>query len=228
VGTEGKDRTSLGIVGTGAMLVVGGVAVGVLMCGGGFGAAILERLPEIVYAPETVKIPATSHRLPNVTAQRAPDPEPRSPEPSVRSSDPPDRRWDPAPRVFREPARWTEGAEPTPLAPLVVEPVPMPLMPAPLQPAAVVPTPLTPVPEPMAVPSGPMAMVSLTGDAVSVVARPATGPSFRLPGRVPPGTYDVVVTFAGREPFSAGSLLVLDAGPRSVTCRASLGICKIR
>lgn len=227
-------KTSLGIVATGLVLVAGGLAVGLLVCGGGFGSAVLEKLPEIVYAPEPVVIPATSHRLPDVIAGRPPEPAQPSPAPVAFSTEPP---------VFREPARWTQGAgtpvvpEPvafppapqSPVSPPGFDPVLVPL--EPLQPVLQpVPMPFEPrpvVPVPLA-PSGPAARVSLSGDAVSVVAVSAQGPRVALPGSVPPGTYDVVVTFAGREPFSAGSLLVLDAGPRSVTCRSSLGICKIR
>ncbi|MCA9568985.1 MAG: hypothetical protein KC656_14145 [Myxococcales bacterium] len=222
--TRGANvKTSLGIMGTGAALLAGTVAVGMLICGGGFGGAVLERLPDVVFAPDPVMLPATQHRLPDVRPKpgvpvaRNPDPAPSWPEPRT---------------VFRDPPRWTEPgpeamATDVPLVPLVPEPMPMVMEPG-------FPVPMPAVPVPMAVPVpveavGPMASVAVSGDAVSVVARSATtGQITRLPGALAPGNYELVVTFGGREPFAATSLLVLDASPRSVVCRASLGICKVR
>ena len=220
--TGGSLKTSLGIVGTGAALLFGAVGVGVLMCGGGFGSQVLLRLPEIVFAPEPVMIPATDPRLPKVQ-QRSTQPVANRPAPRVE-------RWPDADPVFRDPPRWTEpGPEstPEPVGPLpgaMLTPVePLVLQPAPVQPMPMAPPSIGPAPS-----VGPVATVSVSGDAASIVARAADGQRIQLPGAVPPGTYDLVVTFAGREPFAATTLLVLDASPRSVVCRSSLGICKVR
>ena len=116
-----------------------------------------------------------------------------------------------------------------PIATTVPVPKPLPMMPVPVQPLAPVlrPQPVLP-PQPVIVPQ-PVAgaQVALSGDAVAVSAfGPAGG--FPLPGVVPPGRYDVVVTFQGRDPFAATTLLVLDQTPKQVICRSTLGICKVR
>lgn len=224
--TGGSLKTSLGIVGTGAALVFGALAVGVLMCGGGFGSQVLQRLPEIAFAPEPVMIPATDPRLPKVSGPSIPVA--RNPPPHRN----PPRRWTEPEPVFQDPPRWTEPGPdaaipipltpeprgvPEPLVPLVDPPVPA-LAPVPTQPQPPVPT----------APAGPLASVGVSGDAASILARSSGGQVTVLPGALPPGTYDIVVTFPGREPFAATTMLVLDATPRSVICRASLGICKVR
>lgn len=207
--------TSAGIVGTGIALLAGAVVVGGLICGGGFGGAVFERLPEIVFAEEPVVIPATSQRLPDLSVRNPDSPSPAS-VPVARN---------PEPRSpFRDPARWMKPSQPAPSQPVPVQPA----VPVPVAPVAVPMEPVPPV-EPVApVPTGPSAQVTVSGDALGVVAVAADGRRIALPGALPTGKYDVVVTFAGRDPFSVTSLLVLDTRPRSVTCRSALGLCKVR
>jgi hypothetical protein len=73
-----------------------------------------------------------------------------------------------------------------------------------------------------------VADVALSGDAAAVVAVSPDGTGFPLPATLPRGTYDLQVTFGTRAPFLAGSIAILDGTAKSVTCRESLGICKVR
>ncbi len=73
-----------------------------------------------------------------------------------------------------------------------------------------------------------VASVTVAGDAEQVVAVGSDGTAFPLPATLPRGTYDLFVTFVGSEPFSVGTLGILDGTPHTVTCRKSLGLCRVR
>jgi hypothetical protein len=73
-----------------------------------------------------------------------------------------------------------------------------------------------------------VASIAVAGDPMLVLAIDAEGTAFPLPGELPRGRYALEVTFAGRAPFEAGAVTVLDASPQTVTCRSSLAICKVQ
>ncbi|MEZ4323073.1 MAG: hypothetical protein R3F61_36740 [Myxococcota bacterium] len=73
-----------------------------------------------------------------------------------------------------------------------------------------------------------VAEVGLAGDATEVLAVSPDGTAYPLPATLPRGTYDLDVSFGGAPHFMAGTLTLLDGTPHTVTCRESLGICKVR
>jgi len=141
--------------------------------------------------------------------------------------------WARIPRVIEvAPPRFVPGTDPAQPAP---EPAPVKPRPRRVRPP---PRPVPPAPE-FENPDDPpfiaveadtliVAEVTVSGDAAEVVALGADGTAFPLPSSLPRGTYDLQVRFDGGEPFIAGSIAVLDGADRSVTCRESLGICKVR
>ncbi|MCB9678680.1 MAG: hypothetical protein H6737_26495 [Alphaproteobacteria bacterium] len=137
--------------------------------------------------------------------------------------------WARMPRIVEvSPPRPVAGTDPAP------EPEARPISPRPRRPR-----PTGPKPKPPPEPEDPMivevesdtlivAEVSLAGDASEVFAVTPDGTAYPLPAALPRGTYDLQVSFAGRAPFVAGSIAILDGTAKAVTCRESLGICKVR
>lgn len=129
-----------------------------------------------------------------------------------------------------EPPRMVPG---TPAAPQVeVEPDPDPVprsRPRPRPRPVSTDAPSTPTEKPVEEPEVPaVANIAVVGDATAVVAHSRDGTARPLPGALPRGAYDLIVTFEGREAFTAGTITVIDGGSRTVQCKASLGICKVR
>ena len=139
--------------------------------------------------------------------------------------------WSRMPRVVEvSPPRPVSGTDPSPPEPEpVARPRPRP-RPRP-KPAGTAQTPESPdEPTIVAVEDEERIVASITvaGDAEQVVAVDGEGTAFPLPATLPRGTYDLQVAFAGSEPFGVGSLAVLDGTPQTVTCKQSLGLCRIR
>jgi hypothetical protein len=134
--------------------------------------------------------------------------------------------WKRMPRVVEvSPPRPVSGTDPAPPEPEPeVRPRPRPRRPRPP------PKPAEPEPSTVDVEDEEriVAAITVAGDAEQVVAIGSDGTAYPLPATLPRGTYDLQVTFAGGEPFAVGSLAILDGTAHTVTCKESLGLCRVR
>jgi hypothetical protein len=123
----------------------------------------------------------------------------------------------PPPPSAPEPPPPESATPPTPPEP------PPPTVPKPATRAKPRPVEPPPVPaEPVAAPIRVAVAVSGDADRVELVAN---GARITLPAQVPPGSYTIDATFAGRAPMGAGSTHVLDGKPLIVDCSALFTRC---
>jgi hypothetical protein len=128
------------------------------------------------------------------------------------------------------PAAPVEAAPPPALAP-PVEPAPEPEPePEPVEVAPDAP-PTPPVkesapPKPKAPAPQATGAVELSGTG-SVTLSGSAG-KFAAPGAVPPGTYDILVSFGGAEPFASGSVTIEAGQTKRIECKEAMGRCFVR
>ena len=68
--------------------------------------------------------------------------------------------------------------------------------------------------------------VGLRGDVDHAVLIGTTGERFSIPGAVPPGTYNVLVTFPNQSPATAGTVRVNETSSLELECLSRFALCR--
>ena len=68
--------------------------------------------------------------------------------------------------------------------------------------------------------------VSVDGDGSVVLV--GGGRRYSLPTTVPPGRYDIEVTFSGQKPISVDKITVREGSDATIRCNARMGVCRAR
>jgi hypothetical protein len=68
--------------------------------------------------------------------------------------------------------------------------------------------------------------VSVEGGGAVVLV--GSGGRYPVPGSVPPGRYEIEVTFTGQPAVNAGRITVREGSPAAVRCNERMGICSGR